>query len=147
LDALGRPDQVCENLTRALTLGAQSGYVRLFADEGAPLLRLLEKYSMRIRAPRSYTDKIAHLLRQEVSTTQPVDEATRREAGQMLPLTRRELDILSLLAQGKSNQDIASEFVLTVNTVKKHVSNILGKLGVSNRTQAVMLARERGWLE
>lgn len=147
LDALGRPDQVCENLTRALTLGAQSGYVRMFVDEGAPLLRLFEKYSTRIRAPRSYTDRIAHLLRQEVSAARPIDEKTQQPAGQMLPLTRRELDILSLLAQGKSNQDIASEFVLTVNTVKKHVSNILGKLGVSNRTQAVMLARERGWLD
>lgn len=146
-DALGQPGQASETLTRALTLGAQSGYARMFADEGAPLLRLLEKYSMRIHAPRSYADRITHLLRQEMSADQPIEHANRQQAGQLIPLTRRELDILSLLALGKSNQEIANEFVLTVNTVKKHVSNILGKMGVSNRTQAVMLARERGWLE
>ena len=51
-----------------------------------------------------------------------------------------------LLADGKSNQEIADELVLALNTVKKHVANILGKLGVSNRTQAVMAAKERDWL-
>jgi DNA-binding NarL/FixJ family response regulator len=64
-----------------------------------------------------------------------------------MPLTRRELDILQLLAAGKSNQEIAIERVLTLNTVKKHVANILQKLGVANRTQAVMLAKKQGWME
>jgi DNA-binding NarL/FixJ family response regulator len=67
--------------------------------------------------------------------------------GELLPLTRRELDILQLLATGKSNQEIAAERVLTLNTVKKHVANILQKLGVANRTQAVMLAKKQGWME
>ena len=62
-------------------------------------------------------------------------------------MTRRELDILQLLAAGKSNQEIAEERVLTVNTVKKHVTNILQKLGVANRTQAVILAKKQGWME
>ncbi len=57
------------------------------------------------------------------------------------------MDILQLLAAGKSNQEIAEERVLTLNTVKKHVGNILSKMGVANRTQAVMLAKKMGWME
>jgi len=54
--------------------------------------------------------------------------------------------VLHLLADGKSNQEIATELVLALNTVKKHVANILGKLGVANRTQAVVVAKEKGWI-
>lgn len=55
-------------------------------------------------------------------------------------LTERELEILLLMTEGKSNQDIASELFITVKTVKTHVSNILNKLNVSDRTQAVIYA-------
>jgi LuxR family maltose regulon positive regulatory protein len=65
----------------------------------------------------------------------------------LIPLTRRELDILQLLAAGKSNQEIAENRVVTLNTVKKHVGNILSKMGVANRTQAVMLAKKLGWID
>ena len=56
------------------------------------------------------------------------------------PLSVREQEVLDLLAQGASNQEIAEALVITVDTVKRHVSNILSKLGVSNRTQAVARA-------
>ncbi len=57
-------------------------------------------------------------------------------------LTGRELAVLELLAAGKSNQAIAGELVLTLDTVKKHVSHVLAKLGAVNRTEAVARARE-----
>jgi DNA-binding NarL/FixJ family response regulator len=75
-----------------------------------------------------------------------VKEAISRSEGLISP-TRRELDVLRLLADGKSNQEIADELVLALNTVKKHVGNILDKLGVANRTQAVMVAKENGWID
>ncbi|MEW5717778.1 MAG: response regulator transcription factor [Chloroflexota bacterium] len=59
-------------------------------------------------------------------------------------LTPRESDVLNLLAQGMSNQSIADALVVSVPTVKVHVSNILDKLGASNRTEAVVEARRRG---
>jgi LuxR family transcriptional regulator, maltose regulon positive regulatory protein len=133
-----------ENLTHALTLGAQSGYIRIFADEGKALLHLLEQYHNKIRAPHTYVEEIINILR--VETSQPKIQ-THPQTGELTPLTRREFDILQLLAAGKSNQEIAEECVLTLNTVKKHVGNILSKMGVANRTQAVMLAKKLGWIE
>ena len=56
-------------------------------------------------------------------------------------LTQREQEVLRLLATGASNQDIAHTLVISLDTVKKHVSNLLGKLGASNRTQAIIQAR------
>ena len=58
-------------------------------------------------------------------------------------LTERETDVLRLLAQGQSNQEIARNLHISDTTVRSHVSNILMKLGVSNRTQAALVARER----
>ena len=64
--------------------------------------------------------------------------------GLVEPLTSRELEVLRLLAAGRSNQAIAGELVVTLDTVKKHVSHILGKLGAANRTEAVARARRAG---
>ncbi len=60
------------------------------------------------------------------------------------PLTDRELEVLRLLAAGKSNQRIAHDLVVALDTVKKHVTHILGKLGAANRTEAVARARQLG---
>ena len=59
-------------------------------------------------------------------------------------LTSRELEVLTMLAAGKPNQAIAGQLVVTLDTVKKHVSHVLGKLGAANRTEAVTRARELG---
>ncbi len=60
------------------------------------------------------------------------------------PLSEREQEILRLLAGGASNKEIAAKLVIAEGTVKNHVTNILGKLGVSDRTQAALKARELG---
>ena len=62
--------------------------------------------------------------------------------GLVEPLSERELEVLALVATGRSNQQIAEELVVALDTAKKHVSHILDKLGVVNRTQAVARARE-----
>jgi LuxR family maltose regulon positive regulatory protein len=76
----------------------------------------------------------------------PAHPAGRAGAGPLPglvePLSERELEVLALLATGRSNQQIAQELVVALDTVKKHVSRVLDKLGVANRTQAVARARE-----
>jgi LuxR family transcriptional regulator, maltose regulon positive regulatory protein len=69
---------------------------------------------------------------------------TAEVPGLVDPLTSRELEVLGMLAAGRSDQAIAGELVVTLDTVKKHVSHLLDKLGATNRTQAVARARELG---
>jgi DNA-binding NarL/FixJ family response regulator len=60
------------------------------------------------------------------------------------PLSEREIEVLRVIAQGKTNKEIAVELYIAEGTVKNHVTNILGKLGVRDRTQAALKARELG---
>jgi LuxR family transcriptional regulator, maltose regulon positive regulatory protein len=64
--------------------------------------------------------------------------------GLVEPLSARETQVLGLLAAGSPNQRIAEDLVVTVDTVKKHVTHVLGKLGAANRTEAVARARQLG---
>jgi DNA-binding CsgD family transcriptional regulator len=93
-------------------------------------------------------DCLAQLLREEVDEAY-ADPGTRQRTaaampGLVEPLTTREREVLGQLATGRSNQRIAEEFVVTLDTVKKHVSRVLDKLGATNRTEAVVRAREFG---
>jgi LuxR family maltose regulon positive regulatory protein len=63
------------------------------------------------------------------------------------PLSERELQVLQLMAKGASNQDIARELVIAIDTVKRHVSHILAKLDVQNRVQAIRQAEKLGLLD
>ncbi len=69
------------------------------------------------------------------------------EAPAYKELTEREMEVLKLLAQGKSNQDIADQLIIGIKTVKFHVTNILAKLGVEDRTQAAIYAYKNGLAE
>ncbi len=62
------------------------------------------------------------------------------------PLTEREREVLQILLEGASNRDIAHRLVLSINTVKRHIYNICGKLGVQSRTQAIVKARALGFI-
>jgi LuxR family maltose regulon positive regulatory protein len=77
----------------------------------------------------------------------PTDQATIRNPKSEIqnliePLSPREIELLRLVAAGQTNQEIAQELFLAIGTVKKHLNNIFGKLGVSSRTQAIARGRE-----
>jgi LuxR family maltose regulon positive regulatory protein len=74
-------------------------------------------------------------------SVQPVIQPSSRRS-LTEPLTQRECEIIELIAAGYTNQQIADRLVITLNTVKKHTTHIYGKLGVKNRTQAIIAARE-----
>jgi LuxR family maltose regulon positive regulatory protein len=117
-------------LKRALELAEPEGYVRPFVDEGTPMAALLRQALSRGIMP----DYAAQLLAacRPSAVAHPLVE----------PLTPRELEVLRLIVAGLRNQEIAAQLVISVATVKRHITNIYGKLGVSHRTQAVSRARE-----
>ena len=88
----------------------------------------------------------AQLLRRLAREVQDTTEVALKikSASLSQPLTPRETEVLEQLAQGKTNRQIAEEFVVSVGTVKNHVEHLIGKLGVSDRTQAVVQALQLG---
>jgi LuxR family transcriptional regulator, maltose regulon positive regulatory protein len=126
----------------------------VFLDEGAPMAALLDGLAATsgtggpaAGVPPAFLGRLLQLLQQ---AGLPVGRHGRRAAGLVpglpAPLSDRELEVLQLLAAGRPNQAIAEQLVVTLDTVKRHVSHLLGKLGAANRTQAVTRAHELGLL-
>jgi LuxR family maltose regulon positive regulatory protein len=149
LAASGDADRALDALAGALALACPQGYVRVFADEGPPMAALLARLIAAQRAgsgfraaagvPLGYLGRLRSAFGAE-----PAAPRTAAVPGLIDPLTSRELEVLQMLAAGKSNQAIAGQLVVTLDTVKKHVSHLLSKLGAANRTEAVTRARELG---
>ncbi len=138
LDAQGNHAESLNALGRALALAEPEGYIRLFIDEGAPMIALLHQaYAHRI-APE-YVTALLEAAGEQRGTGS--DLPYLRTSPLVEPLTAREREVLRLLMDGASNREIARQLVLSVNTVKKHVLNICGKLSVQSRTQAIAKAR------
>jgi LuxR family maltose regulon positive regulatory protein len=138
-------------VAEAVTLACPQGYVRVFADEGAPMRALLTRLSAARKDRRAPArdidpDYLAGLLRAcgQACAAPPSRRAAAALPGMAEPLTDREVEVLRLLAAGRSNQRIAYELVVALDTVKKHVTHVLGKLGAANRTEAVARARQLG---
>lgn len=132
---LGERAAAMTSLERALRLAEPEGYVRLFADLGLPMARLLQEALSREVMP-DYGEKLLAAFRDDLSlvkaTAAPLPE----------PLTDREQEVLKLIAAGLTNREVAEVLVVSPETVKKHTSNIYGKLGVGNRTEAAARGRE-----
>jgi LuxR family maltose regulon positive regulatory protein len=131
-------------LEKALTVGEPEGYLRVFVDLGVPMATLLQQAAARGSAP----DYVSRLLVAFGAGEKEIASAALHPSTPFLveSLTRRELEVLQLIGEGYSNQEIAKALVITLNTVKKHASGIYGKLGVRSRTQAVARAQELGLL-
>ena len=151
LAACGQDADAVNVLADVLTLACPQGYVRVFADEGPPMAALLTRLIAAQRAGHATGVPLGCLARlQRAFDVGPARPGPRSGTapvavpGLVDQLTSRELEVLTMLAAGKSNQAIAGQLVVTLDTVKKHVSHVLGKLGAANRTEAVTRARELG---
>ena len=123
-------------LSQALEMAAPEGFIRIFLDERNEILDLLPK------ARQAAPDLVDVIL----GSSQAEKEAPSSPLEQLPdPLSEQELRVLGLIVAGKTNREIADELFISVGTAKWHVHNILQKLGVGNRSQAIARARELGF--
>ena len=130
-------------LDAALKIGVTDRLLRAFLDEGEPMQRAIQEW--RIAAGNAqhpaplieYADAVLSAFG---------DNAPARLVRSNELFSEREIEVLRLIAAGQSNQDIAGTLFISVATVKKHLYNAYGKLGVKSRTQALARAREIGLL-
>lgn len=140
----GQKEAAVQFLREALALAEPGGFIRTFLDEGTPMSKLLAEAS----APGMTSDYIRKLLDAfEVDKQTRVDNFPHSTAHALIePLSQRELEVLQLIAQGLSNDEIGKQLYLALDTVKGHNRRIFDKLQVQRRTEAVARARELGLL-
>lgn len=135
-------------IDEALDVAAPNRSVRCFVDEGSEIdSLLLDSREGEIdgwsRSKRSFLEAIRVSIEQESATADFRDtDATGAVCGLIEPISEREREILNLIADGNTNSVISAALFISQNTVKWHLKNIFGKLGVSNRTSAVAIARQ-----
>ena len=140
-------------LFEALKAGA-SGYVL----KSAPPQQIVESVRRVLAGEPTLNQEVAmrlflRLIEEKQRKDEPIDFASPREPFEerqeppvVEPLTQREVEVLTLLARGQTNREIAEHLFISVSTVKNHVHRVITKLGASDRVQAVTLAIERGLL-
>ena len=140
LQAQGEKDAAVQLMGEALALAEPGGFIRIFVDEGLPMVQLLSETAVRSIMP-SYCEKLLAVFAAEghkiATETSPAPAQSLVD-----PLTKREMEILSLIATGLKNKEIAATLFVSVNTVHYHTKNLYSKLGVNSRTQAITKAKE-----
>ena len=143
--ALGERGKAVDLLDEALALAEPGGFIRIFIDEGAPMAHLLHE-ALSQGVHREYVRQLLAAFPVDGSGEGTPPMTPGRGTPLAEPLSRRELEVLPLIAEGLTNQEIAATLYLSLHTVKAHARNIYAKLGVSSRTQAVARGRELGLL-
>lgn len=149
LYASGATQQAQIVLSRLLTLAEPEGYLRIFLDAGEPMRQALQAILISDRESLAPTLSIyarsvlAAFASEPKRAEQKTTTLPATPDAQLLveQLSQREMQVLHLLAEGASNQEIANRLVVSLATAKKHVASILSKLGVESRTQAIARAR------
>ncbi len=144
---IGESGQALLALTKCLTLAKPEGYARVFLDEGQQMQLLLSQWVANVSANplQEYTIR---LLSQFASKPHPMiaQEKAGSACDSIEALSQREVEVLQLIALGKTNQEIAQQLIIAAGTVKAHTASIYRKLDVSNRTEAAARARQLGIL-
>ncbi len=140
LDALGARQKALAKLEKCLQYARPGGYLRVFVDLGTSMQSLLSELHT-IGFETEYIDHILQAFPSAHSTDSSFDGQNKRN-----DLTNREIEILELLTQSLSNQEIADHLVISPGTVKQHLYNIYQKLHVNNRLKAVAVVKDKGLL-
>jgi LuxR family maltose regulon positive regulatory protein len=150
LHGLGRSEAALAGLLAALQAAAAEEYLRTLVDLGEPLRTLLSAaYRELAGNSRRHAEQLQYIRRlleafprliEALPPVEPIPELVET-------LSEREIEVLCLIANGLSNQEIADRLIVGLSTVKKHINNAYGKLQVNSRTQALIRARELGLIE
>jgi LuxR family maltose regulon positive regulatory protein len=143
IHSMGNTPSALEILEKALNLAEEEGFVRTFLDEGEPMVQLLYEAASKGIEPEYVGQLLAGYTSSEPANV-PIKRQTKDQMELVEPLSDREVEVLMLIGEGLSNQEIAGRLHISLSTVKGHTSNIFGKLVVHNRTQAVMRGKELG---
>jgi LuxR family maltose regulon positive regulatory protein len=133
-------DEAFVFLVDALTLAETNGFVRSFLDKGTDLIPLLQSVASKRLFP-DYCRKLLAEFKEALSLPLRSPSPAIVAASLVETISEREIDVLRLLADGLTYQEIAETMFVSVNTVKSHLKSIYGKLGVHNRREAVAQAR------
>jgi len=139
--AADNEESALEFLSEALTMAEPEGYIRTFVDEGKLLAPLLRKAVSQGITPE-YTKKLLTIIEAEERQKRKMKRGEGAPSPYHALLSERELEVLRLMAAGLSNQQIADKLIISLSTAKNHVHNIIEKLNVQSRTQAVTQARD-----
>lgn len=129
-DALGDESAALDDLRRAVVLAAPEGFVRVFLDAGPRMAKLL--YRAGSAAAHHLLEAFPPAIRERSAAPSELHE----------PLSERERDILRLMARGLTYRQIASELIISINTVRYHIKSLYSKLQVNSRTLALARARD-----
>ena len=141
-EKLGHRTAAVAAIQQALALAEPEGIVRPFLDAGAPV-----RTALQAAVPQLKDIALVGFARALLQAVWPGESPGEPAAQPLLaPLSARELELLALVAAGRSNQEIARQLYITVGTVKRHTANIFNKLDARNRTEAVAKARALGLL-
>lgn len=140
--ARGADDDALAALEPALAAAVAEDHVQALLGAGEGLVPLLRRAARRSVAPDAARALLARLA--PGATRPPAEDPPPGALAE--PLTARERDVLALMGRGLSNAEIAHALTISVATVKRHVTNVHGKLGVRSRARAVAAARDRGLL-
>lgn len=121
-----------------LALAEPEGYIQVFLEVGAPIRELLTAH---LRSSTSNHFQFGQNILRAFSPVDNIKSADLQTNKLIEPLSDRELEVLHLIAKGKTNQEIAQELVVARGTIKAHAASIFRKLDVANRTEAVARAR------
>jgi LuxR family maltose regulon positive regulatory protein len=147
-DGLGNHTESMKVLKYVLTLAEPEGYVRIFVDEGEPMRQLILDYQENLKkelgngVDRVSIDLLTFTDKLLAAFSQPVPGEKTKDEHLLEPLNERELDVLRLIATGRSNKEIAEILVVALSTVKWYINNLYSKLGAKSRTHALALAKE-----
>jgi LuxR family maltose regulon positive regulatory protein len=140
----GQKEKAVQLLGDVLKLAEPDGFIRIFVDEGPPMAQLLSEAASLGVMP-DYIGKLLAAFKAEKQKIEDKPDLSPVQPRNEL-LSQRELEVLQLIAQGLSNQEIGERLFLALDTVKGHNRRIYDKLQVQSRTEAIARARELGLL-